>query len=80
MGLRKINTIELTQANKVMHLSAIAYNLKKYLKFEQKLVKSAAEMLALCNRLKIACQAWKIWSESHSKSTVTFLDLKITTS
>ena len=34
MGLRKINTIGLAQANKVMHLSAIAYNLKKYLKFE----------------------------------------------
>ncbi|MFH6605072.1 transposase [Maribacter algicola] len=26
MGLRKINTIGLAQANKVMHLSAIAYN------------------------------------------------------
>ncbi|WP_240531759.1 transposase, partial [Maribacter sp. 4G9] len=36
MGLRKINTIGLGQANKVMHLSAIAYNLKKYLKFDQK--------------------------------------------
>ncbi|MFH6605137.1 transposase [Maribacter algicola] len=26
MGLRKINTIGIKQANKVMHLSAIAYN------------------------------------------------------
>ncbi|WP_248723305.1 transposase [Seonamhaeicola sp. ML3] len=33
MGLRKINTIGIAQANKVMHLSAMAYNLKKYLKF-----------------------------------------------
>ncbi len=40
MGLRKINTIGIRQANKVMHLSAIAYNLKKYLKFVQKHVKS----------------------------------------
>lgn len=40
MGLRKINTIGIKQANKVMHLSAIAYNLKKYLKFTQKHVKS----------------------------------------
>jgi len=47
MGLRKINTIGLEQANKVMHLSAIAYNLKKYLKFEQKRVKSGAGQLAL---------------------------------
>ncbi|WP_108868569.1 IS1182 family transposase [Aquimarina aquimarini] len=40
MGLRKINTIGIQQANKVMHLSAIAYNLKKYLKFINKKVKS----------------------------------------
>ena len=47
MGLRKINTIGLKQANKVMHLAAIAYNLKKYLKFEQKRSKSGAGRLAL---------------------------------
>jgi hypothetical protein len=45
MGLRKINTIGLQQANKVMHFSAIAYNLKKYLKFTQKRVKSGAKAL-----------------------------------
>ena len=33
MGLRKINTIGIQQANKVMHMSACAYNLKKFLKF-----------------------------------------------
>jgi hypothetical protein len=43
MGLRKINTIGIQQANKMMHLSAIAYNLKKYLKFVQKRVKSEAK-------------------------------------
>ncbi len=32
MGLRKVNTIGIKQANKCMHLAAIAYNLKKYLK------------------------------------------------
>lgn len=47
MGLRKINTIGIAQANKVMHLSAIAYNIKKYLKFTQKRVKSGAETLVL---------------------------------
>jgi hypothetical protein len=46
MGLRKINTIGLAQANKVMHLSAIAYNLKKYLKFAQKRARSGARSLA----------------------------------
>ncbi|PIX08210.1 MAG: hypothetical protein COZ75_13310 [Flavobacteriaceae bacterium CG_4_8_14_3_um_filter_34_10] len=32
MGLRKVNTIGIKQANKCMHLAAIAYNLKKYIK------------------------------------------------
>ena len=41
-GLRKINTIGIKQANKVMHMAACAYNLKKYLKFMQKRVKSIA--------------------------------------
>ncbi|XKW63451.1 transposase [Tenacibaculum maritimum] len=40
MGLRKINTIGLIQANKVMHMAAIAYNLKKYLNFITKKVQS----------------------------------------
>ncbi|WP_218963443.1 hypothetical protein, partial [Maribacter sp. 4U21] len=39
--------VGLCKANKVMHLSAIAYNLKKYLKFERKRVKSEAGQLAL---------------------------------
>ncbi len=38
-GLNKINTLGIKQANKAMHLSAIAYNLKKYLKFISKKVK-----------------------------------------
>lgn len=45
MGLRKINTIGIKQANKVMHLSAMAYNIKKYLKFIAKTVKSDAKAL-----------------------------------
>ncbi|RXP51962.1 hypothetical protein EC396_12025 [Lutibacter sp. HS1-25] len=45
MGLRKINTIGIQQANKVMHLSAMAYNLKKYLKFISKTVKSDAKQV-----------------------------------
>jgi len=47
MGMRKINTIGIEQANKVMHLSAIAYNLKKYLKFIEKRSKSGAGQLAI---------------------------------
>jgi len=45
MGLRKINTIGIKQANKVMHMAAIAYNIKKYLKFSSKVVTSEAQSL-----------------------------------
>ncbi len=44
MGLRKINTIGIPQASKVMMLSAIAYNLKKYLKISKNLSKSIAKI------------------------------------
>ena len=52
MGMRKINTTGIKQANKVMLLSAIAYNLKKYLKFEEKRSKSGAKQLACMVKLK----------------------------
>ena len=45
MGLRKVNTIGIKQANKVMQMAAIAYNIEKYLKFVQKRVKSEAKRL-----------------------------------
>ena len=54
MGLRKINTIGIRQANKVMHLSAMAYNLKKYLKFVQKRGKSGEGSAFLHNYWKTA--------------------------
>ena len=47
MGMGKVNTLGLAQANKCMHLSAMAYNLKKYLKFVQKRSKSGAGSLVL---------------------------------
>lgn len=43
MGLRKINTRGIEQANKVMLLSAMAYNLKKYLKRLSKPIKNKAQ-------------------------------------
>ena len=45
LGLRKINTIGIRQANKVMQLSAIGYNLKKYLKFISKNVKTETKAI-----------------------------------
>ncbi len=47
MGLRKINTIGIQQASKVMHMSATAYNLKKLLKF---ITKRAESMTIQANR------------------------------
>ncbi|MEM9001859.1 MAG: transposase [Bacteroidota bacterium] len=54
MGLRKVNTIGLKQANKCMHMAATAYNIKKYLKFEQKRTKSGAGALNLIKKAKKA--------------------------
>lgn len=42
MGLRKVNTKGIRQANKVMIMSAVAYNIKKYLKFTEKRCKTVA--------------------------------------
>lgn len=52
MGLNKVNAIGIKQANKCMQLSAIAYNLKKYMKFIEKRTKSGAGVLALCSSLE----------------------------
>ena len=43
MGLRKVFTKGIKQAQKKMFMSAIAYNLKKYLKFTQKLAESKSQ-------------------------------------
>ena len=57
MGLGKVNTIGLEQANKCMQLSATAYNLKKLLKFMENraipiAIGSGARALALEKRVK----------------------------
>jgi transposase len=52
MGLRKINTIGIKQANKVMHMAAIAYNIKKYLKFTNK--------IAQTNKQRMTCYLHQI--------------------
>lgn len=53
MGLRKINTRGIEQANKVMLLSAMAYNLKKYLKRLSKPIKNKAQALGKTMRAHI---------------------------
>jgi len=52
MGLRKVKTLGIQQANKVMQLSATAYNLKKYLKFIEKQIKSGVGSTTLLKLLK----------------------------
>jgi len=42
MGLRKINTRGIEQANKVMLMAATGYNFQKYLKFTKNLSQSMA--------------------------------------
>jgi len=43
MAMRKVNTRGINHANKGMLLAAMAYNLKKYLKFTQKRVGTVAQ-------------------------------------
>ncbi|MBL4655046.1 MAG: IS1182 family transposase, partial [Bacteroidia bacterium] len=43
MGMRKVNTRGIDNANKVMMMAAIAYNLKKYLKFTKNKVETVAK-------------------------------------
>lgn len=43
LGMRKVNTRGIAAANKCMIMSAVAYNIKKYLNFEQKRIKSMAK-------------------------------------
>ncbi|MBL4706247.1 MAG: transposase [Flavobacteriales bacterium] len=45
MGIRKVNTIGIQQANKVMLLAGAAYNLKKLMKYTYKKVKTKANQL-----------------------------------
>ena len=55
LGMRKVNTIGLAQANKCMMLSAAAYNLKKLLKHRSLLVNNKVN--AVKNRLKRVIEA-----------------------
>ena len=45
MGMRKVNTRGIQQAQKVMYLAAVAYNIKKYLKFTKKLVQTGVKIV-----------------------------------
>ena len=67
MGLRKVNTIGIKQANKGMHLAATAYNLKKYLNF---INKSPISMAGIVEQAKKGLTSvflavkWPLWSKT----------------
>jgi len=46
LGMRKVNTIGINQANKVMHMAAIAYNIKKLLNFINKTANTQTKSIA----------------------------------
>ena len=48
----KVNTLGVKQANKCMHVSAMTYNLKKYLKYMKNLIESIAGILAFIKSTK----------------------------
>lgn len=54
LGLRKINTRGINNANKCMLAAAMAYNLKKYLKFTEKLVQTKAQSARMGLHLQFA--------------------------
>lgn len=57
LGMRKVNTIGIRQANKNMLMAAVAYNLKKYLKFEHKTAnKMTKEVKKLCLNILLEIQ------------------------
>jgi len=59
--MRKMNTIGIRQANKNMLMAAVAYNLKKYLKFEGKtLNKMIKEVKSLA--IELMLEIWMLLS------------------
>ena len=55
LGMRKVNTIGICQANKVMLMAAMAYNLKKYLKFTTKTTQSIAISVRAFGAVFLGC-------------------------
>jgi hypothetical protein len=67
LAMRKVNTRGIHQANKVMMMAAIAYNLKKYLKFNKGKVVEMANMAHLLLLSKIERLSFKLSLQVVSK-------------
>jgi len=75
MGMRKVNTLGIKQANKVMLMAAVAYNIKKYLKFTQKLtvtMSKEAQLAALyfLKEIQLILRVIKLLKRPHPKMVV----------
>ena len=66
MGMRKVNTLGIKQANKCMQMAAVAYNIKKYMKFMRKAAQSMSEKAetaafeSLCLLATIISPLWRL--------------------
>ena len=57
MGMRKVNTRGINNANKVMLMAAVAYNIKKYLKFTSNKTKTMVDQARVA-LLTLLCRNW----------------------
>jgi len=69
MGMRKVNTRGIANANKVMLMAAMAYNLKKYLKFTKNKVETVSK--AVENALQLFFE--HIWGNTDPYKPLNFL-------
>ena len=65
LAMRRVNTRGIKQANKCILMSAIAYNLKKLLKWEQRKIKTAAMAIRKAEK-SLYFYFLKLWSSIHA--------------
>ena len=78
MGMRKMNTIGIRQANKNMLMAAVAYNLKKYLKFDREILEIIAkEAGSLCNEASLCiCRIMSLFKGMNISKTNSYSQFK----
>jgi len=76
LGMQKVNVRGLAQANKVMHMAATAYNLKKLLKWEQNRRKTGVMSQKLLDCIKMMLGELNRWLEPSANSKVKLVLVK----
>jgi hypothetical protein len=78
--MRKINTRGIESANKVMLMAALAYNLKKLMRYEiRRGQRMAKECLALRNQLTDFCKLFCLKIKTRIFYAVNLSEIKIST-